>query len=135
MKRYTFAVLLAVIAHNRAVGYEIGTHTLITKVTHDRSTLSPAHPNSIVPVLGFDRLNDTFPFSGFFQGVYSDEYLDNVTPTDPLNPNQALLTYQRTPQRLEREILQQVPFQTSRRPFKVGSCVVLYVRMTTTLDF
>lgn len=97
-------MVLAVFVLASGDAYEIGTHALIAKTAHDRSTLSPTHATSIVPVLGFDRLNDTFPFSGFFQGVYSDEYLDNITPTDPLNPQQALLTHQRRPQSLDRDI-------------------------------
>lgn len=88
------------------MAYEIGTHALITRASYDRSVLAPSHSNSIAPVLGFDRLDTVYPFSGLFQGQYLDDYLDNATPVDPLNPQQASLTYSRRPQALERQIFE-----------------------------
>ncbi len=106
MNRSVYLTLLATLPCTVASGYEIGTHALITKNGYDRSVLSPTNPKSIISTLGFDRLDVTFPFSGPFQGQYLDDYLDNATPIDPLNPNHASLTYARTPQQLERGIIE-----------------------------
>lgn len=58
--------------------YEIGTHAYVTKVAVDASVLSPTNTKSIVPALGFERLDVIKPFeialvpSGFLKQRYFD---------------------------------------------------------------
>ena len=84
--------------------FEVGTHALISKVAHDGSVLSPSNPKSIVPVLGFERLDKISPFAALFQGVFDNVYLDNETPTDPNNASLSSLDFRRRPQEEERKI-------------------------------
>ncbi len=58
--------------------YEIGTHAYVSKLAVDGSVLSASNPRSIVPVLGFERLDALKPFeialvpSGFLRQRYFD---------------------------------------------------------------
>ncbi len=44
------------------LAYEIGTHAYVSKRAVDGSVLSPTHAKSIVPVMGFERLDAIKPF-------------------------------------------------------------------------
>jgi hypothetical protein len=65
MKSWKLALLLVLGASTNVGAYEIGTHALITKTAVDASVLSPSHPKSIIPVLGFNRLDAITPVARF----------------------------------------------------------------------
>jgi hypothetical protein len=59
---YPLALVLTRSCSFSASGFEITTHAWSSQKSFERSVLSANHPNSILPVLGFDRL----PNSGTF---------------------------------------------------------------------
>lgn len=88
-----------------ASAYELGTHALVTKTAHDASVLSPTHPKSIHPVLGFDRMNPTLPLADRFDPELFHAYFDNETVGQlPLTADAASEAYIRSSQNIERNI-------------------------------
>lgn len=82
----TIGVSLGVLMGSASVpAYEITTHALIAYRAHLRSVLNPNDPTSIVPVLGFDRLDPTEPFT--------NTYFDNQATSD--SPAQFTVSQQR----------------------------------------
>lgn len=74
-KKLCGGVWLAMSALGGSAGaYDISTHALIAEKAYQRSVLNPADPNSVVNVLGFDRLDPTTPFV--------DSYFDNQATSD-----------------------------------------------------
>ncbi|MCZ2078153.1 MAG: hypothetical protein LC130_24525 [Bryobacterales bacterium] len=94
-----------------SMGYELTTHALITDHAYRASTLNPQATNSIVPVLGLDRLADDQPFA--FQGEPdSTPYYDDAAVTNPIDnlpPASSSLSVPRTPQNQERTVLDYGP--------------------------
>jgi len=62
MNLIRLAVRVILLMPTALFAYELGTHAYVTKVAVDGSVLSPLSPRSIVPVLGFERLDATTPF-------------------------------------------------------------------------
>lgn len=89
------------------MGYEITTHALITDHAYRASRLNPQAANSIIPVLGLDRLANDQPFA--FQGEpNSTPYYDDAAvanPSDNLPPVSSSLSVPRDPQGQERTVL------------------------------
>jgi hypothetical protein len=72
MKRSVFGFVFGLYSAT-SIAYEFTTHALMTHRAYLPSTLNPATPNSIIPTLGFDRLDleATFRLSpGFFTQDY-----------------------------------------------------------------
>lgn len=78
MKLLRTALFAFLIASGSNFAYEIGTHAYVSKLGVDGSVLSPTNAKSIVPVLGFERLDAIKPFeialvpSGFLRQRYFD---------------------------------------------------------------
>jgi hypothetical protein len=106
MNRLCCSLLLLASLPGVVFGLEIGTHAAVTKVAVDASVLSPTHPFSIGPVLGFNRLDTNTPFAATFGlGDPEASYFDNEPhPTIPLNSEDADEAYLREPQNLEGDI-------------------------------
>ena len=68
--KINFLVIASVFFYSPIWAFEIGTHALISKVAYDRSVLSPSHPTSIIPVLGFDRLDAKAPFTAPYPAMF-----------------------------------------------------------------
>jgi len=85
MKRIGFfiAAVGLVVPIDPALAYEISTHAAITSKAYDASVLNPSHPNSIVPTLGFDRLNQDYPFA-YTAGSNDTYYRDEVAAVNPV---------------------------------------------------
>jgi len=68
------------IASGPIFAYEIGTHAYVSKRAVDGSVLSPTHVKSIVPVLGFERLDPIKPFEIALVpgGTLRQRYFDNL---------------------------------------------------------
>jgi len=82
MNRRKLALLVVLAASTNVGAYEIGTHAFMTKSAVDASVLSPNHPKSIVPMLGFNRLDDNIPFAEFSaSGTAENIYFDNAPRT------------------------------------------------------
>jgi hypothetical protein len=91
-----------------ATAYEITTHGLITDHAYRISVLNSASPNSIVPVLGLDRLDLDYPFS-FDGGPESTPYRDEtalVNPSSNLPP--VGTNYLRFPQLQEGKVIEKL---------------------------
>lgn len=90
-----------------SMGYEITTHALITDHAYRVSTLNAQAPDSIIPILGFDRLADEQPFA--FQGQpNSTPYYDDTAVTNPVDnfpPVSSSQSVPRSPQNQERNVL------------------------------
>lgn len=87
--------------------YEISTHALITDHAWRASTLNPDAPDSIVPVLGFDRLDEIQPFA-FLGEPGSTLYFDDAAvlePADNLPPWPSGSSTLRRVQEQERRVL------------------------------
>jgi hypothetical protein len=87
--------------------YEITTHALITDHAYRASTLNPQATESIIPILGFDRLSDDQPFA-FLGESNSTPYYDDAAvanPSDNLPPSSSSLSVPRDPQDQERTVL------------------------------
>lgn len=90
-----------------AFAYEISTHALITKRAYQQSVLNPNATHSIVPVLGFDRLDGEQPFA-FLAIPHTTGYYDDqavVAPADAIPPDDPLSSALRYPQNQERRVL------------------------------
>lgn len=85
--------------------YEIATHALIADHAYRNSVLNPSKANSIVPALGFDRLDTDYPFalSSPTGGV---AYRDEVAVSNPASTLPPIGVHFRTPQRQERDVLE-----------------------------
>lgn len=105
-KRFVAAGWL--LASSAAVdAYEISTHALITGQAAQRSVLNPQAANTIIPVLGFDRLDAIEPFRAPYYAMFLGfhrYYDDPPTPIDLLPPYQ--FTQARKLQERERSIFQ-----------------------------
>jgi len=78
MKRPVLCLILCVSAAAPTGAYEIGTHAYVTKLAVDASVLSPQHVQSIVPILGFQRLDADKTFEAEFNLTGSEAmYFDN----------------------------------------------------------
>jgi hypothetical protein len=88
--RLTTALAIAALTFVSGVvnAYELTTHALISEVAEQRSVLNATNANSIVPVLGFDRLSDTAPFRADQQlpPDAKDAYYDDTATTQPTLP-------------------------------------------------
>jgi len=92
--------------------YDYDTHSLVTDHAYRDSVLNPQTANSIVPVLGFDRLDKDYPFSFTATGgavapdgvAYFDEAaVQNPAVNLPPSPGSGTtLAYRRYPQQQER---------------------------------
>lgn len=67
---------------NATIAYEIATHGLISDHAYRNSVLSPQNPSSIVPALGFDRLDVDYPFA-LNGGAESTPYRDEAALANP----------------------------------------------------
>lgn len=76
------AVSVLVSPTSPAGAYEITTHALITSKAFDASVLNPSDPKTIVPALGFDRLDMDYPFS-YLGTSSSTPYRDEVAAANP----------------------------------------------------
>ncbi|MDL1869517.1 hypothetical protein FBQ98_08835 [Gammaproteobacteria bacterium PRO6] len=107
--------------------YEISTHALITDHAYRDSVLNPSNPDSIAPILGFDRLDVDYPFS--FTGdaentPYHDEYAA-INPATTLPAAGA--NYARVPQQQERKVLDDL-VEKSAIPGASGEAVEQRIR-------
>lgn len=103
-KGLTFLVAAFFLAIPVAGAYEITTHALITDFAFRSSDLNAQASNSIVPVLGFDRLDEDYPFS-FYSSPRSSSYYDDAPLADPATAIPPLSTFARTPQGDERGVI------------------------------
>lgn len=88
-----------------ASGYEIETHAIITSKAYDASVLNPADPKSIVSTLGFDRLNQDYPFA-YAGGTTGTSYRDEAAVANPADFSPVYgANYDRLPQIQERNVL------------------------------
>lgn len=86
--------------------YEYATHMLTADYAYRDSTLNPQSANSIVPIIGFDRLDKDYPFA--FAGAMADvPYFDEQAVANAVValPPSSPFTYQRTPQAQELNFL------------------------------
>lgn len=91
-----------------ATGYEIITHGLITDHAYRISVLNSTSPNSIVPILGFDRLDADYPFS-FNGGPETTPYRDEAALANPSSSLPPVGTnYVRFPQPQEGNVLEKL---------------------------
>lgn len=101
-----YVAAAATVLSNTVAGYEITTHALIAEHAYRISVLNPANPNSIVPALGFDRLDVDYPFS-FNGGQENTPYRDEAARPDPAGTLPPVGTnYVRFPQERERGVLE-----------------------------
>jgi hypothetical protein len=103
---YLFAFGGLFIASPCLNAYEYATHMLTTDYAYRDSTLNPQSTNSIVPLIGFDRLDKNYPFA--FTGVQADVlYFDEQAVTNPAVtlPADMPYNYQRAPQKQELNFL------------------------------
>ncbi|MGD9582354.1 MAG: hypothetical protein AB7V26_01600 [Lysobacterales bacterium] len=106
MTRKMLAITLLLGLWSAASAYEIGTHALVTQAAVGRSVLSSTHAKSIVPVLGFERLDANRPFEAAIgSGALEASYFDNQPlPAVSLASIDASAFQRRVPQPLERTI-------------------------------
>lgn len=98
------AIALTLTAGN-AFGYELTTHGLITEHAYRWSMLHPDHPESIAPVLQFERLDEDHPFA-FLAAPQAVLYRDETAtagPADAIPPHPAV--FARSSQEMERKVL------------------------------
>lgn len=107
-RELVFVSLLLGVATGRC--YEVGTHAHVTKLAVDGSVLSATHPKSIVPVLGFDRLDEITPVAGrYIPGILDHQYFDNLsTATIDLSSEGASDLIGRDPQNQEGAIFERL---------------------------
>jgi len=107
IKKLLFLSISLAISVN-ADAYEIGTHAYVTKLAVDASVLSPAHPKSIVPVTGFDRLDAITPLAALRPDTGTEHrYYDNA-PLSMIDLGSAAASNftERSPQELEGKIFE-----------------------------
>lgn len=103
-KGLTLFILAVTLVHPGARAYEITTHALITDFAYRNSDLNVQAPNSIVPILGFDRLDGDHPFS-FYSSPQASSYYDDVPISDPATAIPPLNAFARSPQGDERGVI------------------------------
>src|SRR5882724_4624562 len=102
MKRFFCSVLL--FANASVYAYDYDTHALITDHAYRDSVLNPQDPNTIVPAIGFDRLDKDYPFD-FAGGQSAVPYFDEAAVSNPATTLPPISTYQRQPENQERKTL------------------------------
>lgn len=74
-----------VLASSECYSFDTPTHAALTKVAFDRSVLAEQGQSSLSTVLGFERLEELYPFSTYWEPVARHEY---YRPADaPLTPH------------------------------------------------
>lgn len=99
--------LVLILAAPLCRSYEIRAHALMTEHAYRKSTLNENFADSIIPIIGFDRLATDQPFA-FLAQPNSTFYYDNVALTDPvanIPPLSSPLSVPRTPQDQELNVL------------------------------
>lgn len=107
LSAYQIALMALTFAAQSLDAHEITTHALITEHAYRVSILNPQAPESIIPIIGFDRLADDQPFA-FLGQPNSTPYYDDVAvanPSDSLPPVSSSLSVPRDPQNQERAVL------------------------------
>jgi len=122
------ALLFALLSLPMALSaYEVGTHAYVTKAAVDASVLSPTHPRSIVPVLGFERLDNVKPFEivrPAFDVIRASYYDNSPRAIIPISSDEAFDAYLRDLQNEEGNIFERLraggylPGVTSRAEFE-----------------
>jgi len=103
MNRWRLTLLVMLGTSGNINAYEIGTHALITREAVTASVLSPNHPKSIVPALGFNRLDDLTPVAEILPvGTVVNAYFDNSPlPQINLSSNAASGVFERSTHNFE----------------------------------
>ncbi len=108
MKRRSLAMIGMAMMTPAAGGYELGTHAFVSKVAFDASVLSPSNAKTVVPILGFDRLSETMPFSGFdLTATPLNRYWDDA-PTGQVELETVIGSILRAPQNEEGKIFERL---------------------------
>jgi hypothetical protein len=110
-KRVILVVSVSIFCLSNFQAFEIGTHAVITSRAIARSVLNPSDSKSIIPVLGFERLDQTHPFEDlapFGIGVTTSAYYDNSATQNPTTDPNAAEFFPRLRQNLELGIIQRL---------------------------
>jgi hypothetical protein len=106
MRTYLKSVaVIALATCGTAHAYDYATHALVTDHAYRDSVLNPTNANTIVPVIGLDRLDLNYPFG--FQGSQGQvSYFDEAAVTNPAVtlPPVTPFEYARPPEPQERAI-------------------------------